>query len=113
MPLKLDEFIEADDFIEYGNQKMIVTANVPRDFYEKFSKIVTDSATMDQDKITQKSVDKMLENARTITIDLLSIKNDKKVAKKFVKDLPVQLFVKTFHFLGEFLANSISKKKID
>lgn len=114
MSLDLNEFLADDDYIEYGDEKFVVTAKVNRDFYNKFSEIINRTAMIKKESMTNKDLHNMIRDAKKITIDLLSIKNEPKKVKKFIDNLNVNLFVKVFNFIGEYLANSITdKKKID
>jgi hypothetical protein len=112
MPLVMKEFLTPDDYIEDLNgDKYIITADIPREIYEKFSVVIEETSQLNSGNFTAEEFNKALDNARGITIAILSIKNDASNVEKFINGMSLNAFIPVFKYIGEYLANSISGKK--
>jgi len=115
MGLNLKEFIREDDFIDdVDGTRYIITADISREFFDKYSEVIGECASIDMTVMKPDELNKIMDRSRTVCIELLSIKNEREKVTAFIEKLSAPLFTKVFQYIGEYLSGSISdKKKLD
>ena len=97
MGLNLNDYKPAEEVIEFGDKKFIISAEIDDDIMERMAAAAS---------LKWKEICKLYE-------DIMSIKNDRKVVQDFFKALKVPQKRMVMSFIGNYLkesAESMEKK---